>query len=262
MRHFFIVFLVGIAIFGGGCAKYKSHVILKVQPEDINWLDAYQEQVDAYRIRKGDRIQFTIYTNSGEAIIDPSGQLVKPRAAGSEGSDPNTLSATPFYEVSEAGTCVFPVLGLKKVEGLKVEQLDSLLSYSYEEYYHQVFIVSKIVNKRVIVIGDKGSQVIPLDHPNMNLLEILALYGGLTKESKGFDIRIIRGDLKNPQVTLVNLQTIADMKSTMVNIKPDDIIYIEPVVKPFREAAQEYRFVFQMVNLLFTFALFIDRWTR
>lgn len=257
------LFFISLIILSG-CKKYTSNIMLKTEDGDINWSAEYKKVIDEYKLRIGDKIQYTLYTNLGEAIIDPSGKLVAAPAAGGVSSSAGSgalAPGKPVYEVSEAGTCFFPVIGKFEIAGLKISQLDSLLTKQYESYYNEVYIISKVINRRVVVLGGRGSKVIPLENANTSLLEILALYGGLNNEDKAYNIRIVRGDLKNPEITVINLRTVQDMKESIVRILPDDIIYVEPVRAPISESAREYMFVFQMVNILFTLTILVERLT-
>lgn len=251
-----ILYLVSIVLILGGCRSYTSNVLLKAEPEDGNWKSEYKQTVINYPIKVADKIQFTLYTNLGEAIIDPSGKLVPISALG----ESNTITEEKeSFEVSESGFCRFPVIGKLKVEGLTVSQLDSLLSTRFEEYYNDVFVMSKVANKRVIILGGTvGGRIIPYVNPNMTLLEALALYGGIDHKSKGYNIRVIRGDLQNPEFTVVNLRSMSDMKSTVISIKPNDIIYIEPVRRPFNESVQDNLFIVNLLNLLVTFSILLS----
>ncbi len=238
-----------------GCKSYTSNVLLQAEKEEINWKSEYQKTIIDYPIKIGDKIQFTLYTNAGESIIDPSGKLIAATTMG----DVNTLSGDkPSFEVSEAGSCHFPVIGKQMVMGLKMSQLDSLLSSKFENYYNEVYVISKVVNKKIIILGGMGSKIVPFTSPTMNLLEAIALYGGIDNTSKGYNIRIVRGDLKNPEMTIVNLRTIADMKSSIISLKPDDIVYIEPVRRPVAESARDNMFIINIVQVLFTFSILVN----
>ncbi|MES2618604.1 MAG: polysaccharide biosynthesis/export family protein [Bacteroidota bacterium] len=258
MKHInYLIFFLAVITILSGCKSYTSNVILTAEDKDVNWHSAYQKTIIDYPINVGDRIQFSLYTNLGESIIDPSGKLVS--AGGTAVGDVNSLSVEkPSFEVTEAGFCLFPVIGKVVVKGLTLAKLDSLLSSKYETYYNEVFVISKIINKRVIVLGGKGGQIIPFTNPNMNLLEAIALYGGLTDQTRGYNIRIIRGDLKNPEVAIVNLRTIADMKSSIISLKPDDIIYIEPVRRPVAESVRDNLFIINIVQVLLTFSVLVN----
>lgn len=237
-----------------GCKSYTSNVILKTEPGDINWQSTYTKITVEYPIRVGDKIQFSIFTNQGESIIDPTGNLIAATAVFGDENIANNQK--PTYEVLENGMCLFPVIGKMQVVGLKSSQLDSMLSSKFEAYYNGVYIISKVVNKKIIVLGSKGGQIVPFTS-NMNLLEALALYGGLDDKSKGYNIRIIRGDLKDPEVTVVNLRSVTDMKNSIVNLKPDDIIYIEPVRRPASESIRDNIYILNIVQVMLTTALLI-----
>jgi polysaccharide export outer membrane protein len=254
--NFLFIFLVVFIL--QGCKSYTSNIILKAEPTDFNWKSSYEKAVIENPIRVGDKIQYSIYTNEGESIIDPGGTLVSSKSFG----DGNDLSASiPTYEVLESGMCLFPLLGKVAVIGLKTSQLDSLLSAKYETYYNGAYIISKVVNKKIILLGGKGGQIMPFKS-NMNLLEAIAAYGGLDEKSKGYNIRIIRGDLKNPEITVVNLSTINDMKNSIVNLRPDDIIYIEPIRRPGSEVVRDNMYIFNFLQIITTFSLLINNFTK
>jgi polysaccharide export outer membrane protein len=238
-----------------GCKSYTSNIIVKAEEDEVNWQSAYQKTIIESPIRIGDKIQFSIFTNLGEAIIDPSGNLVNTVNYGD--GNGNGISERPTFEVLESGSCFFPVIGKLNVAGLKASQLDSILSIKYETYYNQVYVISKVINKKIIMLVGATGKIIPFTS-NMNLLEAIAIYGGLEEKSKGYNIRIIRGDLKNPEYTIINLRTINDMKKSIVNLKPDDIIYIEPVRRPVAEGVRDNLYVVNIIQVFLTLTVLIN----
>lgn len=252
MSNKHILYLLVLLLFAGSCKTYTGNIILKTEKEDENWKAAYSKLIIEYPIKVGDKLQFTIFTNEGESIIDPTGNLIRASTQNSNGGSNDPTAQNPIYEVLESGECMFPVIGKLQVVGLKTSQLDSILSVKFESFYNGVYVLSKVVNKKVTVLGgSKGGSIIPFSS-NMNLLEVLALYGGLSNDNKGYNIRIIRGDLKDPQVKVVNLRTIADMKASIVTLMPDDIIYIEPVRKPAAEGIRDNIYILNIVQVLVT----------
>lgn len=255
-RIFFYLFIVLIGL--SACKSYTANVILKTEAGDENWKDAYTQLMIDHPIRIGDRIQFAIFTNQGESVIDPTGVLETTSSQSSTNQGTSGQSAgAPAYDVLESGECIFPLIGKLKVAGLKITQLDSVLSIKYNVYYNDVYTISKVVNKRIIVLGGKGGQVIPFT-PNMSLLEALALCDGLNNTSKGYNIRIIRGDLTNPQVKVVNLRTVKDMKQSIVSLMPNDIIYIEPVRRAASEGFKENIYLFTVMQAITTMVLLFN----
>jgi hypothetical protein len=123
------------------------------------------------------------------------------------------------------------------------------LQVLYSPYYREPFVQTRVTNNRVIVLGALGGQVLPLTNDNMNLIEVLALAGGVDGSGSGggggngvyryggktSNIRIIRGDLKNPQIEQIDLSTISGMRRANLQMEPNDIVYIEPVRRRFLE---------------------------
>ncbi|NMM47385.1 polysaccharide biosynthesis/export family protein [Marinigracilibium pacificum] len=192
--------------------------------------------ISQYRLEAFDRITVDVYTNEGERIIDPDLELIPETAGQGIQSKPR-----PEYVVQSDGYVRLPMIGRVYALGLTLEELNQLLADEYSEFYFEPYVLSSYANKRVVVLGAPGGQVVPLLNENTNLLEILALAGGISSDMRADNIRLIRGDLNNPEVFLIDLSTIEGMTKAQTRVESGDIIYIEPVVRPanraFRDAA-------------------------
>jgi polysaccharide export outer membrane protein len=253
MKNKLFILAIGAILLLQSCSSYRSNIILQTKPEDLNWQQTFEKVVVENPIKLGDKIQFSVFTNQGESIIDPSGNMVTAKNFGDANN--NTVDK-PTYDVLESGFCHFPLVGKVSVLGLKTSQLDSVLSAKYEQFYNGVYVLSKVVNKKIVILGGAGSKIIPYT-TNMTLLEAIALYGGLDDQSKGYNIRVVRGDLKQPEVKVVNLKTIADMKQTIVNLRPDDVVYIEPIRRPGTEAFRDNLYIFNIIQVITTLSVLI-----
>lgn len=242
-----------------------------------------------YLIHPNDLLSIQVVTNKGERIIDPNGELNQgtPSTGGvgparttggtssgqrSTGQGTGSSTTRPDYLVQADGTVKLPLLDKRvSVVGLTLLQVDSLLQLRYNKYYEETFVKTAVSNNRVIILGAPGGLVVPLTNDNMNLLEVLALAGGtdggltnsgttssFTKYGGRVDnIRIIRGDLQNPQVQFVDLHTIEGMRRGQLQVEPNDIIYIEPVRRPFLEGLTDAAPVFSLVGTVFSTIGFI-----
>ncbi|NJN25183.1 MAG: hypothetical protein HC819_03975 [Cyclobacteriaceae bacterium] len=103
------------------------------------------------------------------------------------------------------------------------------------------------LNKRVIVLGEPGGMVIPLENENTSVVEIVALAGGISIDGKAHNLRLIRGDLHQPEVFMIDLSTVAGMRHSMMSAQPGDIIYIEPTRKIITEGARDFMTIFAIV---------------
>ena len=175
--------------------------------------------------------------------------------------------------VQANGMVAMPVIGQVHLSGLSLHQADSTLQVLYSTYYIAPYVQTRVTNNRVILLGAPGGLVVPLANDNMNLLEVLALAGGADGGGQGgggtggiyryggkiSNIRIIRGDLKNPQIEQIDLSTIAGMRRANLQMEPNDIVYIEPVRRRFLEGLTDAAPVFtatatllSAVSIIFT----------
>lgn len=225
----FVLTLMTIA----GCSSYRQNIMLKT-PDDFKSAAVSKEVREAernYVIQNNDHLQLEVYTNKGERIIDPNPTL-------SQSSTTTTTEPKPeiSYLVDLQGIAKFPVIGEMKVANLTLRQAEAILQVEYEKYFTESFVVLTFTNKRVIVLGAVGGQVVPLQNHNVTLAEILAVSKGLPNDSKSHNIRIVRKD----QVFVVDLSTVEGFLAGNMIIEPGDIIYVEPVRKPFAEGVRDY----------------------
>jgi polysaccharide export outer membrane protein len=201
-----------------------------------------------YVIQKNDYLQLEVYTNKGERIIDPDFELTK------DLNNQNLAAKTePNYLVDISGVAKFPMIGEIKIEGLTIRLGEELLQKAYEVYYKDSFVVLKYVNKRVVVLGAPGGQVIPLVNENVHLVEVLALAKGVDNLAMAQNIRVLRGD----QVHIADLSSIDGYLKNNILIEHGDIVYIEPIRRPVSEAFRDYLPVLTALTSLTTLIVVI-----
>lgn len=248
LLNFLITALV-MAVFSS-CRIYHSNRMFKTDQEIF--VDSIQKilaQADLnYKIKPNDVLGLQVYTNSGERAIDPDYELRKQQNI--QNIDP------PKYLVKANGYVLLPMVGEIQLEGLTLYQADTLLAAEYSKFYNSAFVLTKLLNRRVIVIGPEGGKVVPLENENTNLIEAIALYGGINEYGKAFNIRLIRGNLNNPQVEIVDLSTIEGMKKANLNLLPNDIVYIESSRRVLSESVKELAPILGILtNILVTIVL-------
>ena len=252
-----------------------------------------------YLIQANDILEVRVNTNKGERILDPNGELqfgqpsggvTSPASTGqssgssgagrsgqrSTGQNAGSPSLGTGFLVQANGTVMLPLVNRVKVSGLSLLQADSVLKIRYDEYYKESFVTTRVTNNRVFILGAPGGQVISLTNDNMNLLEILALAGGIDGGSgggsggggfyrfggKASNIRIIRGDLKNPRIQQIDLTTLDGMRRANLQMEPNDVIYIEPVRRPVLEALTDAAPAISFISLITTTTFFIISYIR
>ncbi|HEY8402003.1 MAG TPA: polysaccharide biosynthesis/export family protein [Cytophagaceae bacterium] len=247
--------LLCLAPLAFSCKLYTQNRMFRTHQEYV--VDSIQRLVEnaekRYVIQKDDYLQLKVYTNGGERVIDPDLELVKPIQQGQR--------LEHQYLVRENGYVKLPMVGDVYLEGYSLYQADSLLQIKYEAFYNTPFVVTTLVNRRVVVLGPMGGKVVPLENPNMNVIEAIAIYGGITYEGKAYNIKLIRGDLKNPDVQIIDLSTIEGMRKANLRLLPNDIIYIEPGRRILSESVRDIAPVIGLLTNLVTLILVITSLT-
>ncbi len=83
----------------------------------------------------------------------------------------------------------------------------------------------------------------------MTVLEAIAQSGDLTDLGARENVKIIRGDLRNPQVRTIDLANIVALTESSLFLRPNDIIYVQPRdLKGYNAAFTEIMPFWQMVS--------------
>lgn len=278
---------VPVALFFASCATSRVHqqnILFRTDGagrlDTARLRDVVNRAERNYIIQPNDYLDVRVYTNKGERILDPNGELFfgvpggnnvggggfNRQGAGGRGvqqrvGGQQVQQGGAEFLVQHDGVVKLPLVEYVKLTGLTLLQADSLLQIKYTEFYKDVFVTTRVTNNRIIVLGATNGgagQVIPMTNDNMNLLEVLAAAGGIegsfvgasgqSRAGRADNIRLIRGSLKNPQVQIINLTTIEGMRRANLQVEPNDIIYVEPIRRPFYEALADAGPLFGLIG--------------
>jgi len=238
-------FLIGLTLLVCACSSYKRNIMFKPSENFVGKKTTDAEAaIKNYVIQVNDYLKLDVYSNKGERIIDPDGALFNDKAAAGQ----NQARVQPTYLVTVDGSVKFPMVGSVALAGMTIREAEQKLQGEYDIYYKQCYVLLSFSNKRVIVLGSPGGQVLPLANENVSLIEVIAMAKGIANDGKAHNIRVIRGE----DVYLVDLSTIDGIKSGNMIIQPGDIIYIEPTRKPFTEGIRDLSPIFSIVMSLTT----------
>lgn len=290
-RRFLQLWLLCLPLAGmlGSCATARVHqqnILFRTdgsgRMDTAKLRDVVNRAERNYIIQPNDYLDVRVYTNNGERILDPNGELMFGSPIGQNGAGGGAVnrqqqggsrnqqqnrqqqgqngSYTEFL-VQHDGLVKLPMVNYQRLAGLTLLQADSLLQVRYTEFYKDVFVTTRVNNNRIIVLGatSGGSgQVIYMYNDNMTLLEVLAQAGGIEgtfvgasgtgRAGRADNIRLIRGDLKNPQVQIIDLTTIDGMRRANLQVEPNDIVYVEPIRRPFYEGLQDAAPLFSLIG--------------
>jgi polysaccharide export outer membrane protein len=170
-----------------------------------------------YRLAADDRIAVRMFTNDGSGLINVTA-----------GSSVMVGSGTTLdVKLESDGFAKLPLFGRTYLEGLTIRQAEMLIEDKFSEFYNNPFVLLEVSNKRVMIFAGTNTSVVTLDNDNTTLFEVLAMTGGVPEDGKADKIKLIRGDLKNPDVYLIDLSTLSGMQHANLVLQANDIIYIE-----------------------------------
>lgn len=220
---FFTYFLVlGLSFIFSSCS-YKQNQLLFEQKNLIqdSTLQKNIAKVTNYRIKPQDILQIRDLQNN-KSIIDLTPVTSTASFQG------NTTKQEETYQVEDDGTVALTGLGHVQIAGLtRLEAMKHI-----EELYHKNFLKNpmielKIINLKVTVLGEIKSQGnFPLVKDRTTLVEMIGEAGGLTNRANEKNVKIIRGEQNNLQVTQIDLSDIKSISDPRNILQSGDIIYI------------------------------------
>lgn len=242
MKNPIALLLAGL-MFWSSCT-INSHVMLKT-PKGYVFDTPPDKPIDEYIISVNDILQFRLFANDGFQLIDI--------AAGQGGTaNQQALAARSNinYVVQADSLARLPILGNINIVGKTIVEAEAFLQAEYAKFYVEPFVILTISNKRVIVFPGTGSsaQVVNLSNNNTNLIEVLALVGGIAGNSKASRIKIVRQTKVKKDVYLVDLSTIEGIQAGSMIVQGNDIIYVEPNPNLAREALADITPVFSLLS--------------
>ena len=240
MRGSYLLFPVLLMLLAS-CAGYKQNIMFKTDDYDSlsrPFWDETQFVIEPY-----DQLELHVFTGKGEILIDPNLELIERNVQNTEELRPELI-----YEIRPDGTADLPMLGQVDLAGKTIPEAESYLEGMYAEFYKDPYVKLFYLNKRVFLLGGFGSRVIPLSSDNMTVAEVLALSERDDTEIKAENFRLIRGD----DVYQLDFSTAEGYMQSRKRVLPGDIIYVEPVRRPFAEFLRDSAPLITMLSSIAT----------
>ena len=197
------------------------------QQKDYQFFELAKKKIEEYVIEPGDQLSLEVYSRDGFKLVDVLGGNLNINATTIGGATASSSSAQNTYIVDKEGFAKLPVLGMLYVKGYTQNELETQLGQRFAALFVNPFVILKVTNRRVFVFKGEGASVIELNDVPTSLIEVLAKAGGLGKNVKSYNIKIIRGDLANPQVRIINLSTLEGLRTADLIVQSNDIIYVQ-----------------------------------
>jgi polysaccharide export outer membrane protein len=251
LTYNFLIFLTALVL--SSCSRKQYQVLFEQKtPSTDTMLQKSNNNIGSYRIQPQDLLQIRNLQNI-RYVVDEAPSV------GSGGSGAGA-GVGQIYQVEEDGTVALPVIGHIAVTGLTRGQAAKLIEDLYRKNLLKDPIIEvKITNLKVTLLGEfKGQGNFPLVKDKTTLVEMIGEAGGLSDRANETNIKIIRGDQRNPQVTYINLRDIQSINDPRAILQNGDIIYASQNKRSIRnENLQNVSTLTQPILLLLNTALVI-----
>jgi polysaccharide export outer membrane protein len=248
--YFFYFFLITLVL--SSCSGKQYQMLFEQKAANTDTSQNRNNDLINYHIKPQDMLQIRNLQNI-KYIVDEN-----PSSSGTGGG--GNAGAGQVYQVDEDGSVALPVIGHVAVAGLTRAQAAKLIEDLYRKSLLKDPIIElKITNLKVTLLGEfKGQGNFPLVKDRTTLVEMIGQAGGLSDKANETNIKIIRGDQLNPQVTYINLRNIQSINDPRAILQNGDIVYVSQNKRSIRnENLQNVSTLVQPILLLFNTALVI-----
>ena len=226
---------------GGGMHTEKTTIVSDEQ---------YAKEVKfEYKIAPNDRLSIITYVQSGTDSQQMNSMLANTDTT-RQGLD--SIDAAAGLLVTQKGEVRLPLIGSIKVTGLTEDQAADKLINEYKKYIRNPYVTVEITNQRIIVIGEvQKPGIVPVVNGTMNLIEVISRSGYLTEIASRTDIRVVRGNLRNPEILSIDLTDGKSLLTANLLLQPNDIVYVPArEMDGFNKAFNETMPFFQTVSAI------------
>ena len=239
-----------LALAFSSCVPQKKMLYLKnaeMAGENISKNYVNDRSVN-YKLQPGDnlfiRVMNTIDERSAAALM------------GDNGTRSNYLSSDASiylqsFTLDEEGFIEMPLTGKINLKNLTVDEAKAKLQEELDKYVNQTTIIVKLSNFNLTVLGEVTRPgMYKIYQSQINLFEAISMAGNMTNFAKNSEVKIIRQTDNGSEVVTVDMGEADILSSPYYYLKPNDIIYVEPLkIKQWGFTTFPYSTVISVISL-------------
>lgn len=252
MVRFKLILFIAIVVFASSCTINKD-LMFKTDTDYVFDNPREDSTLNEFILVPNDLITFEVYTNDGSVVIEA---YTNTSIAG-----PTALfgSGTKQFLLDKNGDVILPIVGRVHAAGYTITEFQEFLQREYSKQLVDPYVQVSVLNRRVLVFPGEASagQVVGLRDPNVRLIEVLAMAGGLLRRADASRIKLIRKVGEKNEVYQLDLSKIEGLAQAEMIVQSGDIIYVESNPNLIREFSGDVLPAVQLVStVIFTLLLF------
>lgn len=218
-RDYNVLILFVFAILLSGCSSVRAITMLQDMEYDAVYL---AKPAPELVIKPGDCLAISVSSAEPELSFPFSLQTTG-------GTTPGSGNNVGHYTVDADGQITFPVLGQIPVQGKTIKGIVEDISgrISRLGYIKEPIVNVTLENFSVTVIGNAGNKLIPVESEYFNVLQAIALSGGVTPSCSISDVMVIRSQNGERRAYSLDLKSKDIFDSPAFYLQQNDVIYIK-----------------------------------
>ncbi len=159
------------------------------------------------------------------------------------------------YVVSDSGYIRIPVIGSVYVAGYTITNIEKLIEREARKYIDDAISKVKLLNYKITFIGEFGNPGEKYFYRDrVNIIDALVAAGDVTYYGDRKNLRVLRQTPKGIESFRINLHDVALLNSKDFYLKPNDIVYAEPLPrKIFRLQTSDYSVLLVTISTTLAF---------
>ena len=217
------------------------------------------ERTFDYKVQPGDNLYIRIVSLDDKFTAYFNNMNQSSLASGSSNSSGNASIYLNGYSVGEDGNIDMPFVGNVYVKDMTVDEIQYKVQNIMNEYLKEAIVYVKLGVFNLTILGEVLNpgqyQVYQSD---INIFQAIALAGNATDFANKANVKIIHQTPEGSQIVKVNLNDADILSSPDYYLKPNDIIYVEPLkTKQFGFTSVPYGTIISAISLLVTCFTFV-----
>ena len=245
------ILVMGVAF--ASCVPQKKMLYLKeaqmmAESQSVNYVN---ERNINYKLQPGDNlyIRFINIVDERNAATLNGEYTNRSTQLGSDAS-----IYLQSYTLDEEGCIELPLTGKVELKNLTVDEAKALLQTEIDKYLTQTTIIVKLSNFNLTVLGEVTRPgMYKVYQSQINLFEAIAMAGNMTNFAKNSEVKIVRQTDNGSEIVTVDMGAADILSSPYYYLKPNDIIYVEPLkIKQWGFTTFPYSTVISVLSLALT----------
>ena len=226
-----LIVVLLVSLFLGSCVSNKRVVYLQEKNEGVAYTDSFKFDRQMYKLQKNDIVNIDVAgINEKFAKFFMIGNVATQNLGNASVNTGGDLFYTSGYNINDSGYINFPLLGMVKVSGLTIFEIEKKIAKELEMYEKGMHVVARLGGVRFSLVGEfnrPGKYVVMQNQ--LNIFEAIATGGDLKEIARRDKIVLLRQYPDGAKIHYLDVLDKNIIGSPYFYLQPNDVIYVEPL---------------------------------